>query len=304
VAAALAAAAGCSGNAEPEGRTYAVYYLGGQSNMDGHGYVEELPEDLRGTVERVMIFTGRTGLDDDPSAGVGMWAPLGPGFGTGFSTNGQTNEPSSRFGPELTFGATLADLRPDSRVALIKYSLGGSGLAAGVGFGSWDPDYREGAGRNQYDHALRTIQNALSQADIDGDGTPDRLVPAGIIWMQGEADAEHSQEAADAYETNLGRLMNLLRSALGDEDLPVVIGKVTDSGMADDGSVMDHIETVQQAQARFTETDRCARLVTITDNLAYPSNDAWHYDTEGYLRLGVAFAAAVLELQRNCLPAD
>jgi hypothetical protein len=67
---------------------------------------------------------------------------------------------------------------------------------------------------------------------------------------------------------------------------------------------MDYIETVQQAQARFAETDRCARLVTITDNLAYPANDAWHYDTEGYLRLGAAFAAAVLELQRTCPQAD
>ena len=269
--------------------------------MDGHGYVEELPEDLRGTVERVMIFTGRTGLDDDPSAGVGMWAPLGPGFGTGFSTDGRTNEPGSRFGPELTFGATLADLRPDSRVALIKYSLGGSGLAPGVGFGSWDPDYRDGEGRNQYDHALRTIQSALSHADIDGDGTPDRLVPAGIIWMQGEADAEHSQDVADAYEGNLARLMNLLREELGDENLPVVIGKITDSGMADDGSVMDFCGTVQRAQEAFTDSDDCATLVTATEECEH-LDDGWHYDTEGYLRLGAAFAEAAFELERTCRP--
>ena len=43
--------------------------------------------------------------------------------------------------------------------------------------------------------------------------------------MQGEADAQHSQESADAYLFNLKRLMNLFRAALRQDDLPVIIGK-------------------------------------------------------------------------------
>ena len=182
----------------------------------------------------------------------------------------------------------------------MKYALGGSGLALGVGYGSWHPDYNDGAGINQYDHALNAIRTALSQPDIDGDGKPDRLIPSGIVWMQGEADAHHSQAAADEYLTNIKRLMNLLRAALGTEDLPLAIGKITDSGMADDGKVMDYIETVQRAQQEFVESDSCAAYVTVTDDIAH-SDDAWHYDTDGHVRLGAAFADAITALEATCV---
>jgi hypothetical protein len=267
--------------------------------MDGYGYVDELPDELRGEEDRVMIFTGLSALDDDPAGGIGVWEPLGPGHGTGFKTDGEANQISDRFGPELAFGRTIAKLKPQARIAIVKYSMGGTGLAAGVGYGSWDPDYAEGEGLNQYDHALTTIRNALSVSDVDRDGTPDRLVPAGIIWMQGEADAYDSQESADAYEANLKRMMNLLRAAMRIDDLPVVVGKITDSGMAEDGSVMDYIDAVQRAQEAFASGDECATLVTITEGLGY-LGDGWHYDTEGYLRFGTAFARAAIELETAC----
>jgi hypothetical protein len=172
-------------------------------------------------------------------------------------------------------------------------------LAPGVGEGNWHPTIRNGHRVNQFDHAIRTLENALSDRDIDGDGIRDRLVPAGIIWMQGESDADSSQESADAYDEHLAHLVRSLRAALRDKNLPVVIGKITDSGMADDGSVMDYIGTVQQAQASFAEADNCAELVSITDNLNY-RDDAFHYDTEGFIRLGEAFAEAVLRLEDKC----
>lgn len=278
---------------------YKLYYLGGQSNMEGFGYSAELPDGLDAAVPQVMIFTGRMALDDDPAGGGGLWAPLKPGFGTGFVTDGTANTLSDRFGPELFFGRTMAESYPDARIAIIKYALGGSGLALGVGYGSWHPDYEEGEGINQYDHALTAIRTALSHADIDGDGTPDRLIPSGIVWMQGEADAYDSQEAADAYLANIKRLMDLLRAALRVDDLPLAIGRITDSGMADDGKVMDYIETVQDAQRKFVESDSCAAYVTVTDDIAH-SDDAWHYDTAGFIRLGTAFAEEMQRLEKTC----
>ena len=278
---------------------YKLYYLGGQSNMDGYGYVEELPEEWQGRVPNAVIFTGRTALDNEAHGGVGLWEPLQPGHGTGFKTDGTENVRSDRFGPELTFGQTLVSLDSDSKVAIVKYSLGGSGLADGVGYGNWHPDFADGRGVNQYDHALTTLRNALGHADVDGDGVHDRLLPSGIVWMQGEADAYQSQEAADAYEANLKRLMDLLRAALRVDDLPVVIGKITDSGMADDGSVMDYIETVQEAQRGFVESDACAAYVTITDDLPH-SDDAWHYRSDGYIAMGTAFAEAMQQLEADC----
>lgn len=282
-----------------EPTTYKLYYLGGQSNMEGYGYSVELADET-GTLSRdVMIFTGQMALDNETHGGVGIWEPLQSGHGTGFRSDGIENQLSDRFGPELFFGQTIAKHMPGTKIAIVKYALGGSGLADGVGYGNWHPDFSEGAGNNQYDHFLKTLRNALSHTDIDGDGIADRLVPSGIVWMQGEADAYDSQAAADQYRANIERLMGLIRAALRVDDLPLVIGKITDSGMSDDGTVMDYIETVQIAQQDFANNDACAVYVTTTDDLEY-LDDGWHYNTDGFVRLGTAFADAMNELEQRC----
>lgn len=278
---------------------YKLYYLGGQSNMEGFGFSEELPEGA-GTVSRdVMIFTGQMAFDNETHGGVGIWEPLQPGHGTGFKTDGIENQLSDRFGPELLFGQTMAKHLPGTKIAIIKYALGGSGLSEGVGYGNWHPDFSDGDGNNQYDNFLKTLRNALKQSDIDGDGVADYLVPSGIVWMQGEADAYDSQAAADAYRANIERLMGLIRAALRVDDLPLVVGKITDSGMSDDGTVMDYIETVQRAQQDFVKNDVCATYVTATEDLGY-LDDGWHYNADGFVRLGTAFAIAMNELEQTC----
>ena len=282
-----------------EATTYKLYYLGGQSNMEGFGFTSELPEGAVSVSRDVMIFTGQMALDNEMHGGVGIWEPLRPGHGTGFKTDGIENLLSDRFGPELSFGQTIAKYSPGTKIAIIKYALGGSGLADGVGYGNWHPDFSEGDGNNQYDHFLKTLRNALGQADIDGDGVADQLMPAGIVWMQGEADAYDSQVAANEYRANIERLMGLIRAALRVDDLPLVIGKITDSGMSDDGTVMDYIETVQQAQQDFVNNDDCASYVTATEDLNY-LDDGWHYDTDGFVRLGTAFAVAMNDLEQKC----
>ena len=293
-------AVGCAtGKPISEGTTYKLYFLGGQSNMEGYGFSNELPENSLNPSRNVMIFAGQMAYDNEAGGGVGTWQQLQPGFGTGFKTDGVTNTLSDRFGPELFFGHTMVQQSDDVHVAIVKYALGGSGLAEGVGYSNWHPDFSDGAGINQYDNALKTLRNALADSDINGDGFADRLVPSGIVWMQGEADAYDSQAAADEYRANLERLMGLLRAALRVDDLPVVIGKVTDSGMSEDGSVMDFIETVQQAQRDFADRDSCDAYVTDTDGLPY-LEDGWHYNTEGFVRLGTAFAEAMIDLELRC----
>jgi hypothetical protein len=288
-----------SPSTDSEANIYKLYFLGGQSNMVGYGQTAELPSDLRQEVDRVMIFEGRAASDGDRRGGMGVWTPLTPGHGYGVKVDGRNVQLSDQFGPELSFGHTLSSQLPDTRIALVKYALGGSSLAPGVGLGGWHPTDKNGHGRNQFDHAMKTLRNALADKDIDGDGVRDLLIPAGIIWMQGESDANANLETAQRYRENLEQLVRALRAALGRDNLPIVIGKITDSNMADDGMVMDHIVAVQEAQAQFTEADNCAELVTITEDLNY-NNDAWHYDTDGFIQLGEAFAEAVLHLESNC----
>lgn len=281
----------------PEGTTYHVYFLGGQSNMDGYGYVDDLGPDEAGPHDAIRLFAGNSVPDGDPRGGRGLWAPLGPGFGLGFTSDGDTNYPSNRFGPELTFGLQIAGLRPDHNIAIIKYSRGGSSLSLDApNYGTWHPDF--GDGNNQYDNALTALRTAFAAGDIDNDGTIDQLVPAGIVWMQGESDAINEGPAL-VYEQNLERMMGLLRAAMRVDDLPVVIGRITDSGMDEDGKVMDYIELVQAAQAAWVASDACAAYVTEIDDYEH-SEDAWHYVSESYLRMGRAFAEAMHALQQRC----
>ncbi|MDG2015111.1 MAG: sialate O-acetylesterase, partial [Pirellulaceae bacterium] len=190
---------------------YHVYYLGGQSNMDGYGYVTKLPKELMEPRQSVPIFHGNAAADGRPVDGKGVWSTLKPGHGVGFSSDGKENQYSERFGVELTFAEKLQSLFPDRNIAIVKYSRGGTSIAAGAagGFGCWEPDFSKGNGVNQYDHFLATIRHAFEVGDIDNDGELDRLIPAGIVWMQGESDALYTAEIAQKYETNLRKLMSL-----------------------------------------------------------------------------------------------
>jgi hypothetical protein len=111
--------------------------------------------------------------------------------------------------------------------------------------------------------------------------------------MQGESDAAYTPEIAARYQQNLKRMMDLIRAALRSDDLPVVIGRISDSGRDDkDGKVWDHGEVVRAAQAEFVKDDGHAALVTSTDDYDY--SDPWHYDTSGYIDLGHKFAEALV----------
>ena len=278
-------------------KDYHLYYLGGQSNMEGLGYVKELPDSMYSGFSDVMIFHGNSSPDNSLPDGKGIWSALIPGHGDGFKSDGTKNTYTDRFGVELTFAKTLKMLTPEKSVAIIKYSRGGTSLCeeAAGGAGCWEPNYHGCEGINQYDHFLATLRNAFAVKDIDSDGEDDVLISAGIVWMQGESDAAYTIEIANQYEENLKQLMNLIRAALRVDDLPVAIGLITDSGQYEDGKVWDYCDVVQRAQESYAAKDCCAALVSSTKKYSY--SDPWHYDTKGFLDLGREFALAIIELQ-------
>lgn len=286
--------------------------------MDGYGYTKRLPIELAKEVDGVMIFHGNSAPDGVRPDGRGKWSPLLPGNGAGFRSDGSVNKLSDRFGPELTFGRHLRQLNPNIKVAIIKYSRRGTSIDPNAPnaklFGCWDPDFKGGKGKgkdiNQYDHFRATVRNALAVNDIDGDGKNDRLVVAGIVWMQGESDAV-IESVAKRYETNLNNVINRLRITLSlmDHDrrdviweniaeanmLPVVIGRIADSGRDADGTMMDYGDIIQVAQTAFVKKDKNAALVTSTEG--YMFLDDWHYDTESNIDLGRQFAESITDIR-------
>ena len=273
--------------------TFLLFYLGGQSNMDGYGFNSDLPETLNKEFQNVWIFHGNSSADGAADGGLGIWEPLKPGHGFCFTSDGIKNELCDRFGVELSFAARLQELYPGKKIALIKYSRGGTSIdsLAADWAGCWDPDFRGSNGINQYDHFLTTVRKALAVNDVDGDGREDLLVPSGIIWMQGESDGYFTEDIASRYCANLKRLMDLQRAAFRMDDLPVAIGKITDSYNDEDGKVWPFGELVQHAQEKFVAGDGHAAIVRSTQNYSY--SDPYHYDSKGYIDLGKKFAEAV-----------
>ncbi len=191
-----------------------------------------------------------------------------PAHGWEFSSDGKQNKLSDYFGIELSFAKKLQEYYPNEKIAIIKYSRGGTSIdsvAAGR-YGSWEPDYKGKNGINQYDHFLRTVNLAMNDKDIDNNGIEDYLIPSGIIWMQGESDA-YREEVALRYYGNLKRLMDLVRAALRKDDLPIVIGKISDSGNTKAGKVYRYGELVQYAQEKFARTEQnvydCKKYATL-----------------------------------------
>lgn len=279
-----------------------VVYLGGQSNMEGFGTVKELPAELSSVIPDCYIYHAMAALDQHPIGGVSKWAPLKPGHGTDFVSTENELTYSARFGVELTLATELRKLRPNRKLAIIKYARNGSSIHQEIAgkWGCWEPDFHAAQGENrdvnQYDHFLATIRLALTNPDIDKDGSVDVCYPIGIVWMQGESDAAHSEAVAKSYQSNLKRLIDLMRAALRTDDLPVVIGRISDSGKHESGKVWAHGDMVREAQRMFVEQDRSAKLITTTDKYGY--SDPWHYDSAGYIDLGNQFAAALAELNK------
>ncbi|MCU4176912.1 sialate O-acetylesterase [Carboxylicivirga sp. N1Y90] len=277
-------------SAKGKGDTYKVFYLGGQSNMDGYGYNKDLPDSLLQQLDDVYIFHGNSMGDDMPDGGLGIWAPLQTGHGVGFSSDGKKNTYSERFGLELSFAYKLKQLYPNDKIAIIKYSKGGSSIdsVATRQFGCWEPDFKGKIGINQYNHFLTTLKNAFTNSDINNDGKVDKLIPSGILWMQGESDADVTEDIALRYHANLKRLMDLIRASLHSNDLPIVIGKISDSWNDENGKVWPYGELVQYAQEKFVNNDINAAI--IRDTRYYKYSDPWHYNSEGYIHLGLRMA--------------
>lgn len=266
--------------------------------MDGYGHVSELPSSLSGAMDGVMIYHGNTSADNTEVDGRGLWSTLCPGHGVGFSSDGITNKYSDRFGVEISFAEKMKQLFPEEKIAIIKYSRGGTSIdtSAAAWFGAWLPGYTGGNGINQYDHFMATVKGALAVKDIDGDGKNDRLIPSGIIWMQGESDA-NNEYATSVYKENLAMLVDSIRNAFSAPGMPVAIGRISDSHNDADSLVWTWGDAVREAQAQYVSEDGNAALVTSTDNYSY--SDPWHYDSKGYLDLGEKFAGAISGLRRR-----
>lgn len=285
-----------------------LFLLAGQSNMEGMGWVHDLPSRMLKRRQEVPIYHPNRRKDHEPPDRLGSWQPLAPGHGAGYHQSRRLMLPdvfgrdkphlSDRFGLELTFADHLHHLAPDLKIALFKYAKGGSALhtALPTDWGTWDTDPQTRKPANQWTHFKLHYQRALTRWS-NGPRRDEILRPSGILWLQGESDASYTREMADAYLVNLRRLIQSIRSLADDPALPALIGRISHPGGDQPPPHMPWAEKVQQAQEAFVSEDPKAALIRLDREPGW--QDEWHYDSRTYLELGVAFAEAAVALFRQ-----
>jgi len=170
------------------------------------------------------------------------------------------------FGPEISFAHEIAEAWPEKKISLIKYTASGSDLL------SW--------GKTYYDMLMEQVRAATEGKHV---------VYAGVLWMQGEADAE-SMEESEQYFENLKLLIQRIRRDLRTPDCPFLFGLLR-------AFDKPGCEIIRQAQLKVTKEIPGAFLIS-TEGLS-TLQDNIHYDSKGQIELGRRFASAILTLFPN-----
>jgi hypothetical protein len=234
----------------PPSKPCKLFLLGGQSNMDGCGRSEELPESYQAHPANVVAWDNRKQC----------WVPL--------TKDSMAIARRQQFGPEIAFAHRIAKAFPDQMIAIIKTSAGGTKLHT-----QWVP------GKVMYQKFIRNFRKACAQLEAAG---VDYEV-AGMLWMQGESDSE-TVEMAEAYEANLKLLVADVRKQTRRADLPIVVGRISSSLLKKTPWNFDQAKTVQAAQEAVAAEDEHVHIIN-TDALS-TLKDNTHFNTKAQLTLG------------------
>jgi len=262
-----------------------VFIVAGQSNATGynhirqyHGGREPFPETLR-VQPRILFWPG----SDTPQEKDNLWTALRVGD-------------SGSFGPEIAFGHDMEQAMPGAAIAIVKYAVGGTGIARSVDYTDYIPAVAgfNDKGRNWrpptdgrepgalYRALIANFRNAVSALERDGR----KWELTGFVWMQGEHEGGISRKMAEDYEKLLSDFIKSVRTDLQAPSLPFAIGQVNSHTWA-------YGDIARKCQAEVCRKDRNALLVETVD-LPRVSGDAAHFTADGMLTLGSRFAQAML----------
>ncbi|MFD2158052.1 sialate O-acetylesterase [Rubritalea tangerina] len=265
-----------------------VYLLGGQSNMQGIGKIAQLPNAQDIDLSRTHFFTGK-------------------GFETIQLGKTKTSARPADFGPEIGFGQVMN--QKGKEIYIIKYFASGMPLHPGwnrnkwVGLPAAPKRTNFYPGTNAQDPNKGRLYLAMQKRFASGvqslkaAGHTPKI--RGFLWMQGEQDSKN-QTSATTYAKHLKLLKNRLSEDMNVDPLPLVFGQVLPYTPALD-RFTHRTEIRQQMAAADSKSGKSESIPTTTMVSTDPFpllKDKVHYNAEGQLLLGQAFADAMLELQK------
>lgn len=262
-----------------------VYFIGGQSNATGQGYIVNIPEDF--TLDTTVLFFYSDGLG---GGGVSMqWGPLC-----------QASETPDKFGVELSMGSALKKQNPKQDIALVKHALSGSNL-----YSQWNPGNNNKDELNfgpEYSKFVHTVEEALKGLRASGYEPTIRA----MVWQQGEGDARDiaGMENSNNYGKNLRHFIQRVREQFSSPDMLFVYGYVIPvplerfTGREEVRTAQKHVDQdsghpLALRGAFVVETDDLPLRCDEPDS-PYP-DDRVHFNTYGIIELGFRFAGKIMD---------
>ena len=240
-----------------------IFLLMGQSNMAGFGCVRAedpwQPGD-RDPVPGVLSLGGQCTLKSAIPRGWTRWRPASHPL--------HLNQGSAAFGLALPFAIRLREEMPDCMIGFIPCAWGGA------------PIDSLGPGSPLYTNAVRRARIASEAGTL-----------AGVLWHQGESDAD-LESLAPSHAAKLGALVRQLRLDLATPSLPFLIGDL--GGFGDEKRKPEFVArraTVRAGLRRVATEDEHAAFIESTGLLGV---DAVHFGRSALVEFGHRYAAAYL----------
>ena len=245
----------------PEGTTHLdLYLLCGQSNMKGRGIMPELP--IRDP--RIIMMHK---MDD-------QWYlarhPLHL-VGSARTFEGHDN---AGVGPGLAFAEALAQQDRTAAIGLLPCAVGGSSIKL------WQK------GAKLYQDAVRRARTAL------GDTAPVKARLRGILWLQGEANANAAE--LPLHAERLRTMIEAFRTDLGQPDLPFVACTVGEMQPEPRLSDLRAMNAIHLALPKAVPHTACVDARELKTHIG----DSVHFDTAAQTEIGKRFAAAFAQITK------
>jgi hypothetical protein len=171
-------------------------------------------------------------------------------------------------GPGIPFGLEMIQAAPTVTIGLVPGAVGGSPLKRWV------------KGGDLYRAALAKAKLAAPSGTI-----------AGVLWLQGETDAD-KQPWADSYGARLSQMFTDLRRDLGRPTLPIVVGQIGDFLPRDKHPYVDTVRAAIKQVAATVPNVGYADAAGLEDK-----GDKLHYSADAQKQMGARFAQAMQRLQ-------
>jgi hypothetical protein len=245
----------------PEGATHLdLWLLCGQSNMKGRGFMREDPKND----PRIVMMHK---MDDQ------WYLARHPLHLTGDAETFQGHD-NAGVGPGLAFAEVLAEQDKTAAIGLVPCAVGGSSIKL------WQK------GAKLYEDALRRAKLALQTT------TPVKARLRGILWLQGEANA--NAEELPLHAERLRAMIAAFRTDLAQPDLPFIactIGEMQPEPRLSDLKAMNDIQLVLPRNVPHTA---CVDARDLKTHIG----DSVHFDTAAQNEIGKRFADKFLQVTK------